>query len=117
MNGLTDCREEQDYNYLERDDRYIPEEIEVTISITMNKTFTIPTEDLEVFDYVKGYKDFAPKIIFTEGSMEDYVKNNLALPDQAFQYVPDRTNIEKEIKENLKDWNVDEFVVTQEEYC
>lgn len=107
MHGLTDIREEQDYNYLEKED-YIPEEIEVTVTITIDKTFTIPTDSLEVEDYGEN------KVIFTEKSLEDAVRTYIVTPDQAYQYVPNRTSKEKAIQEDLEDWNVAEFVVIQE---
>lgn len=114
MNGLTECREEQDYNYLEREDGYIPEEIEVTVSMTLSKTITIPTNDLEVEEFHRGNSGSEDTTIFTQKSLEDSVRTYTVTPDQAYQYVPSRSKKEKAIQEDLEDWNIDEFVVIQE---
>jgi hypothetical protein len=66
---------------------------EVTVSITLSKTFTIETEDYE--------------------SLQWAVENQVILPNNAHHYIQDKP-VTKQALRDLKDWHVDDFVVIKE---
>ena len=66
---------------------------EVTVSITLSKTFTIKVEDHE--------------------SLQWAVKNQVILPNNAHHYIQDKP-VTKQALRVLKDWHVDDFAVVLE---
>lgn len=66
---------------------------EVTVSITLSKTFTIKAEDHE--------------------SLQWAVKNQVILPNNAHYYIQDKP-VTKQALRDLQDWHVDDFVVILE---
>ena len=66
---------------------------EVTVSITLSKTFTIETEDYE--------------------SLQWAVEDQVILPNNAHYYIQDKP-VTKQALRDLKDWHVDDFVVIKE---
>lgn len=66
---------------------------EVTVSITLSKTFTIEVKDNE--------------------SLQWAVENQIILPNNAHYYIQDKP-VTKQALKDLKDWIVDDFVVIKE---
>jgi hypothetical protein len=66
---------------------------EVTVSITLSKTFTIKVEDYE--------------------SLQWAVENQVILPNNAHYYIQDKP-ITRQALKDLKDWHVDDFAVVLE---
>lgn len=66
---------------------------EVTVSITLSKTFTIETKDNE--------------------SLQETVEKQVILPNNAHYYIQDKP-VTKQALKDLKDWHVDDFVVIKE---
>lgn len=66
---------------------------EVTVSITLSKTFTIKVEDHK--------------------SLQWAVKNQVILPSNAHHYIQDKP-VTRQALRDLKDWHVDDFVVIKE---
>ena len=66
---------------------------EVTVSITLSKTFTIKVEDHE--------------------SLQRAVENQVILPNNAYYYIQDKP-VTKQALKDLKDWHVDDFAVVLE---
>jgi hypothetical protein len=66
---------------------------EVTVSITLSKTFTIETENYE--------------------SLQWAVEDQVILPNNAHYYIQDKP-VTKQALRDLKDWHVDDFVVIKE---
>jgi hypothetical protein len=98
-------------NYIEENiDSKMPKNIDITISLTLNKTFTIPTKDLEV-DYFDASES---QFIFTENSLQEIVKDLIVLPHEMWEYAKDKTLTDKRIKEEAKDWNVDDLTIIRE---
>lgn len=66
---------------------------EVTVSITLSKTFTIKVEDYE--------------------SLQWAVEDQVILPNNAHHYIQDKPVTRQALKD-LKDWHVDDFAVVLE---
>jgi hypothetical protein len=85
----------------------LPEkEIEVTVSITMSKTFTIKVNDYVIEKYAdedgcSNYYDYS------KCNLEKAVREQIYLPDEAYRFY-DKNQI---IKQDLSGWNTDDFVV------
>lgn len=85
----------------------LPEkEIEVTVSITMSKTFTIKVNDYTIEKYVDedGCSDYYD---YSECNLERAVREQVYLPDEAYRFY-DKNQM---IKQDLSGWSTDDFVV------
>lgn len=87
-----------------------PREIDVTVSITMSKTFTITVDDysrdMEVDE--EGYLN--EDIDYSNCNLIKAVNSQICLPDKAYKYLLKDTPIYKE----LKGWTVDDLEVIPE---
>lgn len=83
-------------------------EIEVTVSITMSKTFTIEVNDYTVERYIDedGYSDYYD---YSECNLEKAVREQIYLPDEAYRLYDDN----QVIKKDLSGWIVDDFIVNE----
>lgn len=87
------------------------EEVEVTVSITLSKTFKISTDN-----YSKELEeDEDGRHVYTEyNNLEEDVKSQVVLPNESYKYIPGNTSKGKQAIEDLKDWIVDDFEVIEE---
>lgn len=86
-------------NQEEQEDR----EIEVTVSVTLSKTMKIKVNDYVSF----GEDEYGfPDIEYSLCDLKKAVKEEKYLPQDAYRFVDD-----SDIKEDLKDWIVDDFEV------
>lgn len=89
------------------------QEINVLISITLSKTVKIKVSDYEITDSGRDEDDFYfEDIDYSECDLKRAVENQIVLPQEAYKYITSSGN--KSVKEDLKDWNVDDFEVLPE---
>lgn len=77
------------------------EEIEVTVSLSLSKSFKIPVNDYTVLE--DGTKDYSTC------NLKKAVVEHVILPHNAYSFL-----FMKKPSEDLRDWNVDEFEVIKE---
>lgn len=88
-----------------------PEEIEVTVSITLSKTFKIKVDDYNIEECNKEkYYDYS------NCNLREAVKNQIILPCKSYKYINGNTNVGKQAIKDLKGWDVDDFEVINENY-
>lgn len=86
------------------------EEIEVTVSITMSKTIKIKVSDYETLNEgMDEDGEYAKELDFSNCDLYEAVEDQVILPFNAAKY----TNKVK-AKEDLSNWNVDDFIVEKE---
>lgn len=87
-----------------------PKVIPVTISMSISKTLFIEVDDYKVDinedDEGKQHIHYD----YSECDLEKAVKNNCVLPTEVYSYIQDSS-----IRESLKNWNIDDFIVIKEE--
>lgn len=85
-------------------------EVEVLVSITLSKTFKVKVSDYTITDSGKDEDDnYFEDIDYSECDLKSAVESQIVLPHEAYKYVTSSGN--KSVKEELKDWNVDDFEV------
>lgn len=72
-------------------------EIEVSVSVTLSKTFKIPVND---YNIINGELDFSNCNLYKA------LISSVYMPYEAYRYIDD-----SDIKEDLKDWNIDDLEV------
>ena len=89
----------------------LPErEIEVTISVTLSKTVKIKVSDYTITNSGKDEDgNYFEDIDYSECDLKGAVESQIVLPHVAYKYITSSGN--KSVKEELKDWNVDDFEV------
>lgn len=87
-----------------------PIEIDVTVSITMSKTFTITVDDYSVDIEVDEDGYVSRDIDFSNCNLTKAVNSQICLPDKAYKYLLKDTPIYKE----LEGWTVDDLEVIPE---
>ena len=88
-------------------------EVEVLVSITLSKTFKVKVSDYTITDSGKDEDgDYFEDIDFSECDLKRAVESQIVLPHEAYKYITSSGN--KSVKEELKDWDVDDFEVIQE---
>lgn len=95
-----------------------PKQLEVVVSVTLSKTFTI-----DVDDYIIEYEgkdesgNYVQDIDYSGCNLAEAVKNQCFLPQEAAELLEKAANgkpIQKQQIEDLKDWIVDDFEVIEE---
>lgn len=88
-----------------------PEEIEVTVSITLSKTISIKVDDYNVISEGVDEDNIPFKDIdFKDCDLEEAVRKQVRLPHKAYKYVLKGTPVYND----LEGWVVDDFVVVHE---
>lgn len=88
-------------------------EVEVLVSITLSKTFKVKVSDYTITDSGKDEDgDYFEDIDYSECDLKSAVESQIVLPHEAYKYITSSGN--KSVKEELKDWDVDDFEVIQE---
>lgn len=87
-----------------------PREIDVTVSISMSKTFTITVDDYSVDTEVDEDGHVDRNIDYSDCNLIEAVNSQICLPDKAYKYLLKDTPIYKE----LKGWTVDDLEVIRE---
>lgn len=88
-------------------------EIEVLVSVTLSKTFKVKVSDYTITDSGKDEDgNYFEDIDYSECDLKGAVESQIVLPHGAYKYITSSGN--KSVKEELKDWNVDDFEVTEE---
>ena len=85
-------------------------EIEICISLTLSKTCKIKVNDYEILE--KGIDEdgfYFEDIDYKNCNLKDTVEDQIILPSSAYKYVSN-----SKIKEDLKDWIIDDFEVILE---
>jgi hypothetical protein len=82
-----------------------PKEVDVTVSITLSKQFTIEVNDYK--EYTDQDEDgIYTTIDFSDCDLKEAVKRQIYLPHEAHEHINVIT-----VKNNLKDWCVNYFEV------
>ena len=91
----------------------LPEkEIEVLVSITLSKSVKIKVSDYEIIDSGKDEDDnYFEDIDYSNCDLKGAVEEQITLPYEIYTTSSKLSKFEKDITEDLKDWNVDEFEV------
>lgn len=85
-------------------------EVEVLVSITLSKTFKVKVSDYTITDSGKDEDgNYFEDIDYSECGLKSAVESQIVLPHEAYKYITSSGN--KSVKEELKDWNVDDFEV------
>ena len=93
----------------------LPEkEIEVTISITLSKTVKIKVSDYTVYSIEADNGKCFDDIDYSDCNLKKAVKDQIILPQNAYNYITPKSNEEVQAISNLKKWNVDEMEVILE---
>lgn len=88
-------------------------EIEVLVSVTLSKTFKVKVSDYTITDSGKDEDgNYFEDIDYSECDLKGAVESQIVLPHGAYKYITSSGN--KSVKEELKDWNVDDFEVIEE---
>lgn len=88
-------------------------EVEVLVSITLSKTFKVKVSDYTITDSGKDEDgNYFEDIDYSECDLKSAVESQIVLPHEAYKYITSSGN--KSVKEELKDWNVDNFEVVEE---
>lgn len=86
-----------------------PQEVEVTVSITLSKTIKVKVDDYTAEEEIDEDGEHYTNYNFSECDLETAVKEQVVLPQEAFRFIKD-----PKIIEDLKDWEVDEIEVIKE---
>ncbi len=95
-----------------------PEEVEVTVSITLSKTFKIKVDDYK--EEIETDEEGNPTVNydFTDCDLKSAVKEQIYLPNEIGEILRDRdkyphlyAKVFKKLTKDALDWNVDDFEV------
>ena len=90
-------------------------EIEVTVSITLSKTVRISVSDYEITDSGKDEDgEYFEDIDYSNCDLKGAVKEQIILPQNAWDYIAPKSKKETQAIFDLKGWNVDEMEVIPE---
>ena len=93
----------------------LPEkEIEVTVSITLSKTVKIKVSDYTVYSIEADNGKYFDDIDYSDCNLKKAVKDQIILPQNAYNYITPKSNEEVQAISDLKKWNVDEMEVILE---
>lgn len=82
-----------------------PKEVDVTVSITLSKQITIKVDDYK--EYTEQNEDgIYTTVDFSDCDLKEAVKKQIYLPHESHEHVNVIT-----VKNDLKDWCVDDFEV------
>ena len=98
---------EQDPNAPWKEEDQEDKEIEVTVSVTLSKTFKVSVNDYKVID--SGVDEdglYYEDIDYSECNLKQAVEDQIFLPYEASDYIDSQV-----VKEDLKGWNIDDFEV------
>lgn len=85
-----------------------PKEINVTVSITLSKQFTIKVDDYN--EYIDFEEDGVhSNIDYSDCDLKGAVEKQVYLPHEAYKHINVLT-----VKNDLKDWCVDDFEVIKD---
>lgn len=99
------------YNEVEPSEK----EIEVTVSITLSKTVKIKVSDYEIIDSGKDEDgEHFEDIDYSNCDLKKAVKEQITLPQKAWDYIAPKSKREVNAIFDLKGWNVDDFEVIEE---
>lgn len=90
-------------------------EIEVTISVTLSKTVKIKVSDYTITDSGKDEDgDYFEDVDYSDCDLRGAVEEQIALPQDAYNYITPKSKKEVQVISDLKEWNVDEMEVILE---
>ena len=93
----------------------LPEkEIEVTVSITLSKTVKIKVSDYTIYSIEADNGKCFDDIDYSDCDLKGAVKDQIILPQNAYNYIIPKSNKEVQAISDLKEWNVDEMEVMLE---
>ena len=94
----------------------LPErEIEVTVSVTLSKTAKIKVSDYTITDSGKDEDgDYFEDVDYSDCDLKGAVKEQITLPQNAWDYIAPKSKKEVQAIFDLKGWNVDDFEVIEE---
>lgn len=93
----------------------LPEkEIEVTVSITLSKTIKIKVSDYTVYSIEADNGKCFDTLDYSDCDLKKAVKDQIILPQNAYNYITPKSNEEVQAISDLKKWNVDEMEVILE---
>lgn len=96
-----------------------PKEVEVTVSITLSKTFKIEMSNYYTETEIDEDNNSNTYYTYSDTDLKQAVRDQITLPDEAFEklhhavYLSEDCNAQHSI-EDLKDWNTDDFEVVLE---
>ena len=89
-------------------------EIEVTVSITLSKTVKIKVSDYIVYSNEDERGRCFDTLDYSDCDLKKAVKDQIILPQNAYNYIIPKSNEEVQAISDLKEWNVDEMEVILE---
>ena len=89
-------------------------EIEVTVSVTLSKTVKIKVSDYEIITGRDEDGEYFEDIDYSNCDLKGAVKEQIVLPQKAWDYIAPKTKKDVKVIFDLKDWNVDEMEVVEE---
>lgn len=89
-------------------------EIEVTVSITLSKTVKIKVDNYTQETEVDEDGIVSDTFDFSECNLINAVKDQITLPNEAYQYILINKAKDTKTYNDLKDWNIDDFEVVLE---
>lgn len=90
-------------------------EIEVTVSVTLSKTVKVRVSDYEITDSGKDEDgEYFEDIDYSNCDLKGAVKEQIVLPQKAWDYIAPKSKKEVNAIFDLKGWNVDDFEVIKE---
>lgn len=93
----------------------LPEkEIEVTVSITLSKTVKIKISDYTIYSNEDERGRCFDTLDYSDCDLKKAVKDQIILPQNAYNYIISKSNKEIQAISDLKEWNVDEMEVMLE---
>lgn len=96
-------------------EKELPEkEIEVTVSITLSKTVKIKVSDYTIYSIEADNGKCFDDIDYSDCDLKKAVKDQIILPQNAYNYITPKSNEEVQAISDLKKWNVDEMEVILE---
>ena len=96
-------------------EKELPEkEIEVTVSITLSKTVKIKVSDYTIYSIEADNGKCFDDIDYSDCDLKGAVKDQIILPQNAYNYITPKSNEEVQAISDLKKWNVDEMEVMLE---
>lgn len=89
--------------------------VPVTISITLSKTEYIWVDDYTIVDSgINEDGEYFEKLDYSDCNLQKLVKEQVTLPQDAWNYITPKSRKKTQALIDLKDWNVDELEVIQE---
>lgn len=90
-------------------------EIEVLVSITLSKTFKVKVSDYDITDSGKDEDgEYFEDIDYSNCDLKGAVKEQIILPQNAWDYIAPESKKKTQAAFDLKGWNVDEMEVIPE---